>query len=254
MFKSFIKKFINFLNKNSFFEKIFSYIKTIDNFEKVEFNNKNIYLLNVNNITHFRTKTLFSKEPETIEWINNFNEGDKFWDIGANIGIYSIYSQFIEKNIETLAFEPSVFNLEVLVKNINKNNLENKISIITNPLYSISCIDKFNISTVQKGGANSNFSDVDFNRVAQAFYKTNSINFKLLFNEYNLVSPDKLKIDVDGNELDILKSLFNTENKVKSILLEINTNKNELEDLLKSNNFKNVFKSNQRNNQIWEKS
>ena len=254
MIKNYIKILINFLNRISCFEKIFSYIKTIEKFEKVEFNKKKIYFLNVNNITNFRSKTLFYKEPETIEWTNNFDEDDKFWDIGANVGIYSIYSQFIEKNIETLAFEPSVFNLDILVKNINKNNLQNKISIITNPLYSKPFIDKFKISTKEKGGANSNFGNINFNRETELYYKTNSIDFKILFNDYNLNSPDKLKIDVDGNELDILKSLFANENTVKSILLEFNTNKNELEDILKINNFKNVFKSNQRNNQIWEKS
>ena len=40
--------------------------------------------------------TFYSKEPETLEWIDNFDNDNKdkiiFWDIGANIGLYSIYA------------------------------------------------------------------------------------------------------------------------------------------------------------------
>ena len=42
--------------------------------------------------TLWRVQTLFSKEPETIKWINNFNTEDIFIDIGANVGIYTIYA------------------------------------------------------------------------------------------------------------------------------------------------------------------
>ena len=49
-------------------------------------------------ITHeielWRSNTILTKEPETIEWIDNFDQSKKiiFWDIGANIGIYSVYA------------------------------------------------------------------------------------------------------------------------------------------------------------------
>ena len=36
----------------------------------------------------------FNAELETLEWINNFEKKNNliFWDIGANIGLYSIYN------------------------------------------------------------------------------------------------------------------------------------------------------------------
>ena len=74
-----------------------------------------------------------------------------FWDIGANVGLYSIYSQLVDKEIQTISFEPSVLNLDILVKNIYKNNLSDKISIVTNPIYNKSTFNKFNLSTKEKG-------------------------------------------------------------------------------------------------------
>ena len=43
-------------------------------------------------LASFRTKTLFSKEPDTIKWLDEFgSEKNILYDIGANAGIYTIY-------------------------------------------------------------------------------------------------------------------------------------------------------------------
>ena len=95
-----------------FLYKLFNNLLSIHIFSVllIIFKNKSIYFLNTNKTTNYRIKTFFSKEPETLQWINSFNNGDVFWDIGANVGLYSIYSQFVNKKIETIAFEPSVLN------------------------------------------------------------------------------------------------------------------------------------------------
>ena len=51
-----------------------------------------------------------------------FAEGSTFWDIGANVGIYEHFTGMSRK-CHTFAFEPSVFNLEILARNIALNNL-----------------------------------------------------------------------------------------------------------------------------------
>ena len=78
------------------------------------------------------------------------------------------------------------------------------------------------------------------------------MDFDDLFKIYGLVSPKYVKIDVDGNELEILENLLSTKNQIKSILVEMNYKKNDLENILVNNRFQNVFRSDRRNNQIWE--
>ena len=53
----------------------------------------------------YRVKTLFTKEPDTIDWINNFESDEVFFDIGANVGIYSIWAT-MHRKVRTFAFEP----------------------------------------------------------------------------------------------------------------------------------------------------
>ena len=95
----------------------------------VRHNNYRFSLATPNYLCHFRASTFSSKEPETLAWIDSFHEDSVFWDIGANIGLYSLYAAR-HKNCRVIAFEPSFFNLEILVRNINLNNLSPLISVV----------------------------------------------------------------------------------------------------------------------------
>jgi len=40
----------------------------------------------------YRAESFWNKEPETLVWIESFTNGDTFFDVGANIGIYALYA------------------------------------------------------------------------------------------------------------------------------------------------------------------
>ena len=87
-----------------FFKKIYSYLQNkVIKFildrklffikeKKVKHNNIDLKFKIVNYISYYRAKTFSYKEPETLNWIDNFKENSVFFDIGANVGIYSIYA------------------------------------------------------------------------------------------------------------------------------------------------------------------
>ena len=79
-----------------------------------------------NQLSEWRVNTFFIKEPETLNWIDSFKNKENliFWDIGANIGLYSIYNSLKHPKSTTIAFEPSSSNLRVLTRNISINNLD----------------------------------------------------------------------------------------------------------------------------------
>ena len=45
-----------------------------------------------NEINYFRATTFETKEPETLEWIDTIPKNSVLWDIGANVGLYSLYA------------------------------------------------------------------------------------------------------------------------------------------------------------------
>ena len=80
-------------------------------------NNTQLTFTVPNQLNRFRIDTFSTKEPETLEWIDTIPNNSTLWDIGANVGLYSIYAAKA-KNCKVIAFEPSVFNLELLARNI----------------------------------------------------------------------------------------------------------------------------------------
>ena len=110
-----------------------------------------------NKITATRVNSIFSKEPETIEWIKSFENNSIFWDIGANIGIYSLYASQI-KGINVCSFEPSSFNYFLLNKNIYLNKKDKSINAFNIAFSNKVKIDTLYMSSIDVGGAANSFS------------------------------------------------------------------------------------------------
>ena len=197
---------------------------SMNNFEQISHGGCKLKFINSNWITNIRIKTFSTKEPETLKWIDNINEKEIFWDIGANIGLYSCYAAKKNK-CNVYAFEPSVFNIELLARNIYINNLSDKIRIISLPLTEKILEAKFNMSNTDLGSALSTFGKDythDGSKLKINFdFKTIGISIDQTINFLKVPSPDFIKMDVDGIEHLILQGGQEALKKVKSILIEI---------------------------------
>ena len=72
-----------------------------DSYKNIDILGKKIIFFTPNQLIDWRVATFFTKEPETLEWIDSFEKKEKliFWDIGANIGLYSIYNALKNKKL-----------------------------------------------------------------------------------------------------------------------------------------------------------
>jgi len=178
-----------------------------------------------NQLNHFRIDTFSEKEPETLEWIDTFPNNSILWDVGANIGLYSIYAA-ASKNCNVVAFEPSVFNLELLARNISLNNLQDKITIFPLALSNKLNANRMRLTTVEWGGALSSFGEKigwDGKQINDIFsYSTYGCSLDQGNIIFNLQKPDFIKMDVDGIEHIILEGGQNILKSIKGILIEIN--------------------------------
>ena len=223
-------------------EKIGSDIKFKDNYfhdlseYKSKFYNYNqpLKFYTPTKIASHRVSSLFLKEPYTIEWIEK-NGGDNipFIDIGANIGLYSIYYAHIF-DAKVYSFEPSFRNLDLFVRNINLNKLNESITLIANPLSETSQIGFFNIKTNLAGLASAGFKNKDFLQKNSKFnFSTLSISADSFFSNTENFDKALIKIDIDGGEAYILKGTKNFLNKLKSVYLEIETRSSTKEEVKK---------------------
>lgn len=246
--------FFDFLSGKILFFKIFEQFEK-KSYIKKNFLNHEVSFFIPNQVIAWRVKTLFTQEPETIEWINNFEDNlNIFWDIGGNIGLYSIYSALRHKNLQIFCFEPSTSNLRTLSRNISINNLQNRINI-----NQFALSDKKNIYQTMhethfiEGHSMSTFSyNIDFegkNLVPEQKYNIYGTSIDNLIEAKILKCPNYIKLDVDGIEHKILdgakKTLMN--NDLKSILVEVNENFQDqhknIVKIMNENNFKLVSKN-----------
>ena len=199
-------------------------------------------------LTYYRAKSIFDKEPETIKWLSQIPKNSVLWDIGANIGIFTIYAS--KNGVNVVSVEPSFTNLEILHRNIILNKMNKTVSVIPFGLGSRTSLQTYflSLSNLTWGGAhNSVGANIGFDGkplVNPVEVKGIVYSIDDLLKLENLKKPSYLKIDVDGLELDVLKGAVNTLPNVKSILIEVDRDflqqKEGVESLLKLNGFKNM--------------
>ena len=223
-----------------------------DAYKKVKLKNgKELVFFSPNVLVDILIRDFYSKEPETLQWIESFKKKEKiiFWDIGSNIGLYSIYAAVNFENIEVVSFEPSTSNLRILSRNIFINNLDNKIKIFQLPLGLLkNKFLSFNERKFIEGEShNSLDKNIDFegkNMNPSNKYKLFSTNIDQIIEDKILEIPDYIKIDVDGIEHLILKGGLSVLKNPKILEIQIEINENYMEQfntilkIMKDCNFK----------------
>jgi len=227
------------------YEYLMGHITTVTN------TNNNYKFHTPNSLLKYRANTFFTKEPETIEWIDNYVDG-VFWDIGANIGLYSIYAAKKDKDITVYSFEPSSTNIYTLTKNIILNECSRNIKVITMPLTNSSGFQKLNLQNMEEGnalnafGVNYDYNGDEFN--SECSYFTYGTSIAHLIDKFDLEMPNHIKIDVDGIEHQILEGGENIldDDAVRTIQLEINEDfvaqKEKILRFMDNHNFKIVHR------------
>jgi FkbM family methyltransferase len=178
------------------------------------------------NTALWRAQTLLTKEPETLEWIDRFADGDVYWDIGANVGMYALYAA-IGRKVRVLAFEPSAANYFLLNRNIELNDLADWMQAYCLAFSDGTRIDTLNMQNTDLGGALSSFgSTVD--ESGQTFvpvFRQGSIGYSVdqFVERFAPPFPNHIKIDVDGIEDRIVAAAAATlrDARLRSLSIEL---------------------------------
>ena len=170
-----------------------------------------------------RAQTIWTKEPETIAWIDSFNGEGLFWDIGANIGLYSLYCAKKHENMIIRAFEPMKNNFIRLWQNILLNDFINVTAYFT----------AFGFAVGTK-----NFSANDVVGSSGGIIGDGGYPIKVISGDYlsaiTLRVPNYIKIDTDNNEYDILCGMTGIlkDDRLKSVLVEVNKEDRHIKEMM----------------------
>lgn len=180
----------------------------------------------------WRVKTLFEKEPDTIAWLNGFEAGSVLYDVGANVGMYTIYAAGL-RGVRVLAFEPESQNFGLLNKNIFSNRLDGLVQAYPVALSDGMSFDRLHLSRFEVAGSCHNFGEkVDFEgRAFRPGYSQGcfAVTLDSLVEQHGMPVPNHIKIDVDGIEHKVIAGARKTlrHPELQSVLIEINTNRGD---------------------------
>ena len=126
------------------------------------------------------------------------NANDIIIDIGAHIGLFTLYASQYCKNGTIFCFEPVDENYDILVDNITQNNLKN-----VKPFKSAVSKSESTI-TIYRNKDEAGHSMFSF--TSQAL-KVDSISLKKIIDENSINQCNLIKMDCEGAEYEIIESL-----------------------------------------------
>lgn len=197
---------------------------------KMDYQNQDI-LLSIDSEFEYRVRLHSAKkEPETIDWIRTyFEKGDVFYDIGANVGAYTLVaSKTYAGNIKVYSFEPAFQNYMQLCKNLVINNCLDEVIPLQVALSDQTMIGEFNMRSLLSGtavhhlGRHINLADEQF--VPVSVLPVLAYKLDDLVEQFRFAYPNHIKIDVDGTEYDVLRGMEKTlsNRTVRTLMLEVN--------------------------------
>jgi FkbM family methyltransferase len=170
----------------------------------------------------WRCRTYESKEPETLDWIEGFGKGDVLFDVGANIGLYSLYAG--KRGVRVYSFEPEGQNFAGLANNC-LTNVPGEVTPYCMALADREHFDLLYVTSTNPGDSQHNLGAENpmFRRECSGTQGIFASTIDRLCHEHGFPIPQHIKIDVDGLEdriLDGAKAVLSHPD-FRSLLIEI---------------------------------
>lgn len=216
-----------------------------------------------NPITHFRWYLFARKEEEIRKYINeHVRNGDVFFDVGANVGVFTVFAACRNPGARVYSFEPEHSNLALLKENILANGLMNRVKITSVAVSDRQSLSFLNIQDTMPGAAAHtehtkalSITDEGYRVVWQEGIATATLD---ALAEHWGVYPNALKIDTDGNEDKVLRGAHRvlSHPALRSLTLEMpleNSKVSACQEVLSETGFSLVWSQPYTRNQIWAK-
>lgn len=163
-----------------------------------------------NPLTQYRWRSYNTKEPETLDWIDRWvRPGDIVFDVGANMGVYTLYIALRRPDARVIAFEPEYSNLHLLRDNVIANHLGDRVEIYPLALSNRVGVSRLHVQDLTPGAAlhTESREPLSVTRAHRSVvWHEGTCTFTLdAFCDETGVRPQGIKIDVDGTEPEVLE-------------------------------------------------
>jgi FkbM family methyltransferase len=171
-----------------------------------------------------RAVAFMRHEPDTRSWIDAYvRPGDHLWDVGANVGAYTLYA-CLTPNVTVTAFEPVAGTFAILARDIEVNGLGARVVPLCLALSSANGIVPIYLSSLEPGAAMHALQEPENVRgkfAAAGVQHIMAMRGDGLCKELRLRAPEHVKIDVDGHELRVIEGLGDLLPLIRTVWIEM---------------------------------
>jgi len=155
------------------------------------------------------------EKKETMLWKNILKEGQTIFDIGANIGYYSLLASKRIGDGRIYAFEPVKQTFERLTKNVKINNFKN-IKVNNLAVSNEEGTVDIYVANSKNTGTSSITNHMHFNGDKQT---VKSLTIDHFVKSNNIEAMDIVKIDVEGAEMMVIEGMEKSLRKFNPIVM-----------------------------------
>ena len=159
-----------------------------------------IRFLNHSGAGYWRSRAIMTKEPGSLEWIDSMVPGSVFWDIGANIGVLTLYAA-MRGDLKVWAFEPAAVNYYNLVANCELNGLERRVRCLRLGFSDTSGIMDLHVSQLMSARSFTFKESKKLDPKRESFPSIQAVQVCTIdefIARYGAPCPNYIKIDVPG--------------------------------------------------------
>jgi len=149
--------------------------------------------------------------------LRELKPNDVFWDVGANIGFYSLLASSCP-GVNVIAFEPNPATVKVLRKNIELNQRSN-IKVLNIALSESDGMARFDTIQRDSTAAMAHLANEETDGTIEVVAKRGD----KLVESGDVPKPDVLKIDVEGAEYLVLKGMSDALSSCRLIICELHS-------------------------------
>lgn len=175
---------------------------------------------------HHRARDSYTGEPDMIDWLKTtLKPGDVLWDIGANVGAYSILAAKLCPGARVFSFEPFIPTFSHLWENIVINNVTQQVFPVCAGLANRTSPESLAVSDPRAGSSHHQVGQSG-GKLQQGIIAVRGDDLRGLL---GLPGPTMLKLDIDGLEEAAVEGLRETLRTpaLRAVMIEVEAGKSE---------------------------
>ena len=198
-----IERGLTAISKDLYFKVVAGLLDELNLNYRVETKKGPLFIHCDSETVRIRARSMLNREPDTLTWIETFTPDEVLWDIGANIGVFTLYAARVA-GARVVAFDPLPLNHAGLTRNLCLNGLTDKVNAFCVALADTTQVARLRVPAEADtpGGAGGVFNDENdnFGVPVKTVYELGVLGYGIddFLDTFDVPFPNHLKLDIDG--------------------------------------------------------